>query len=53
MNDKEFLEHMKDFYNLIRADRGILEVLGVMALARIEVVQVCLILQFLRSDANL
>lgn len=53
MNDKELLEHMRDFYNLIRAGRGILEVLGVMALARIEVVEVCITFQLINDEANL
>jgi len=40
MDDKEFLEHVHDFYNLIRAERSIMEVLGVMTLARIEIIKV-------------
>jgi hypothetical protein len=40
MDDKDFLEHVRDFYHLIRAEKGIMEVLGAMTLARIEVIKV-------------
>lgn len=42
MDDKEFLEHVHDFYNLIRAEGGIMEILSAMVLARIEVIKVAL-----------
>jgi hypothetical protein len=50
MDDTEFLEHVHDFYNLLRAEGGIMEALGAMALARIEVIKVRLKNQTVRGN---